>query len=161
MTTTTINPELAELEELAAENAALAKANQAIAEIKARRAGRQRALDIKTLEQARNTLAERQSFYQKNHPIFLQQSQDYDNGRNHLIAARQVVDESKRHQPTVAAYLPNDPEMRRWQKHHDQLLARMADAQAIFDALPDPEASDKDSPPPSNRSSRSPTHATT
>lgn len=132
--------ERTEQESLAAENARLAEAQQTIDEIHTRRAERQRAADIKLLQEARNELFERTRFFESNAPIYRQQMMDFENGRNHLLTARRDVDESKRHQPTIAAYLPGDREVLRWEKNHDRLLERMREAQAAFDGLPDPEA---------------------
>jgi hypothetical protein len=131
--------EQTELEELAQEEATLAKAQQAIREILAKRAARQKAADIATLAKVRAELLERQTFYDEHLPIFRAQEQDYSNARAHIIVAREALAESSRGHPAVAVFLPEDPVVRRWSKCHAQLEQRLADAEAALRALPDPE----------------------
>lgn len=131
--------EVAEQQELAIEAQHMAEAQQAISEIQGRRRERQKAADIALLADVRAQLQERQSFYDKNLPVYRQQAEDYANGRSHLITARQAVDDSERNQPAVAVFLPEDPEVRRWRKHHDQLEQRLAQMQSEFNSLPNPE----------------------
>jgi hypothetical protein len=139
MTTAILTIEQTEAQELAIEEATLARAQQAISEIQSRRRQRQRDADVALLGELRAELNERTEFYQSSLPVFHQQSEDADNGRTHVLSARLAVAESERHQPAVAAYLPDDGEVRRWRRNHDQLLARLAEVQSEFDAMPDPE----------------------
>jgi hypothetical protein len=131
--------EQTEQEQIANENQHMSEATAAIREILARRAARQKAADIATLAKVRAELLERQTFYDEHLSIFRAQEQDYSNARAHIIVARQAVDDSERNQPAVAVFLPEDPEVRRWRKHHDQLEQRLAQMQAEFNALPNPE----------------------
>ena len=137
-----MNPddERTEAEEIAAENAIVAQAQRTIDEAKARQAARQREADIQLLAAARNELAERTAYYEQNLPVFRAQEQDYANARMHLQSARDAVNESERARPKVAEYLPRDAEVLRWQARHLQLEQKLAEVQAEFAALPNPEA---------------------
>ncbi len=131
--------EVAEQQELAIENQRLAEAQQAIREIESRRQERQKAADIATLAKVRAELLERQTFYDEHLPIFRAQEQDYSNARAHIIVAREALAESSRGQPAVAVFLPEDPVVQRWSKHHAQLQQRLTDAEVALHALPNPE----------------------
>ena len=140
MTTELANSiEQCEQEQIAIENQRIAEATTTIAEVKAKRAERQKAADIALLAKVRAELHERQTFYEQNLPVYRQQEMDYANGRDHVIAARNAVAESQRHMPAVAVFLPSDVEVVRWRKRHAALEQRLAEMQAEFDHLPDPE----------------------
>jgi hypothetical protein len=109
-------------------------------ELQAAERAEQRRLLIERLQVAREDLHTAEMRYPEIVSAFKVQQQARNDAQVQVNRDKTAIDESLQDRPRVAAFLPDDREVVRWQKQHDALIAKRARHIRERDELPDPES---------------------